>query len=122
MHVQMKDDLARPALDVNLEPVPGTVYVQFPGKGAAKHDHGCHKRSVLARELVNAPDMLLGHDEHVDRGMGVDVPEGKKSIVLMKDISGFFPCDDPAKKTVPFTVIFHVVLNYMGLASPPPLA
>ena len=68
-------------------------------------------RDFLIAEPVNLRDgfhMLFRDNQHMKRGLRVDVPEGKNPVILTDPGRRNFPIDDFTEKTViPFTPPFR---------------
>lgn len=55
---------------------------------------------VIRGEIIQRGDVLLGDDQDVCRGAGVDVPEGQANVVLENGFGRDLPGDDLAENTV----------------------
>ena len=59
-----------------------------------------HQRVVLGGEVVERRDVAPRHDQHVDRGLGVDVVEGHHVLVLVDELGGDLLAADLAEEAV----------------------
>jgi len=76
------------------EPVAGLSDALALGDLPGAGEHMAQQCVVLPRQGLGALDMFLGDEEHVDRSLGRDVPEGVDQLVLIYLGGGDVPLGD----------------------------
>ena len=94
MQMEMVDALARVVPHVGDEPIAGGGHALALGDLPGAGEHMAEQSVVLRRQSLGALDVLLGDDEHVDRGLGRDVPKGVDQLVLIDFGGGDVPLGD----------------------------
>ena len=92
--MEMMDALARVVPHVGDEPVAGLSDALALGDLPGAGEHMAKEGVVLRRQRLGALDMLLGDEEHVDRSLGRDIPEGVDQLVLIYLGGGDVPLGD----------------------------
>jgi hypothetical protein len=62
-------------------------------------DHPPGKLMMVFSKLSRGCDVYLGYDKYMDRRLRMNIPEGQKVLILVDQIAGEFPGNDPAENT-----------------------
>ena len=96
----MKNRLSRVRVAIEHRPI---TCVGVPGLACDRRgpcDHRADDIVVVRCELVERGDVATRDDQHVGRGLRVDVPEGNQSLVFVNDVGRYLVIDDPAEEAV----------------------
>ena len=102
--MQVEDHLPAAPFDIYEEPVAGGCNVEPRRHGLGGEQHFTKNGLIFRREVVDAADVLLRHDQQVHRRLGVDVPEHHHVFCRVQNFGGHLPANDLAKHTR----LFHV--------------
>jgi hypothetical protein len=102
VHMEMENELPPAPFHIKDQFVAGTGYARLLCEVFGRHDELGNHRPIRLHKIVYAADMLFGNNENVNRGMGLDIFEGKDGISLIHEISGLFAANDLTKDTLPF--------------------
>jgi hypothetical protein len=70
------------------------------GHPAGGHEHSRERFGVTGLEDAGVVDVPTGHDEHMHRGLGVEVTKGHGELGAVHDVGGDVAGDDSAEETV----------------------
>jgi hypothetical protein len=98
MHVNVKHGLSRAFLAVHHQTVAVLVKALVPPHLGRRQQEPGQEVAVLGAEVIGRCNVLLGDEQDVDGGLGVDVRKGEDMIVLEQDFSLDLPVGDPAEK------------------------
>jgi hypothetical protein len=62
--------------------------------------HRAHEPVVVRSEVVQRADVAAGDDQHVQRRLRVDVPDGDELVVLVNEPGWNLAADDPAEEAI----------------------
>ena len=71
----------------------------FLGHLFRRHDHFRYDLPFVIVQIVDAPDMLFGYDQQMNRRMGIDVLEHHDLVILEQKMSRRLTAHDLAKGT-----------------------
>src|SRR5690349_2590111 len=100
VQVDVEDRLPGVAVGVEHHPEAAGRNAALFGDGGRAPRQLADNRVVLRRQLVERRDVALGDDEHMRRGLRLDVFEGQDAFVLVHDLGWQLAVDDLAEKTV----------------------
>ena len=69
--------------------------------------HGPDERVVVSGEVVQCGDVPSWHDEHVQGGLGADIPKRDERVVLMQNSRGNLTADDLAEEAIAHAQRFY---------------
>ena len=98
--MQVGNRLPAVIADVGHESIPGPGDFQLPGQIPHRPEHPGAQVAVRIGHPIQRRDMASGNDEHVDRSLGRDVPEGDDLVILEDRLSGDLSSGDLAEDTV----------------------
>src|SRR6185437_12901094 len=98
MKVNMKHSLTGVGVGVDHGPIAARLYPFLSRYLGGHESHATDKRRVA--NVGQRSYMLPRHDQHVDRCLRVDVPEGDAMLVLRDELRGNVPAHDSTEETV----------------------
>ena len=94
MHVKMEDDLSSTPFNIEEQFISRFGNSLFLRRFPGPPDHFGKEPLILFRQIIEAPDMFLGNDEEMDRGMGMNVLKDDEGIILIDDPRRFVSLND----------------------------
>lgn len=92
--MEMRDALTRVATVVDHDAIAAFKHAQFRRDLAGREQHRTEQFRMLRTRVCETRDALPGHDENMDRSLGMNVMKGDKLIRLVNDICGDFASGD----------------------------
>ena len=99
MHVQVKHGLSRPGTVIDVEPI-GIGNPLIHRDPVRRQQQVAQQQAIVLSGIRQHGDRLFGDDEDMDRGLGIDVPEGQTQVIFINDIGGDFAFDYLAEQGV----------------------
>jgi hypothetical protein len=96
--MKMVDRLPRTRIGVEHNPITVRSNTSLSCQPGSKQEYVSYQLLVIRFEIKARWNVLPGHDEDMNRGLGVDVLEGHKLIVLMDDRRRDFLLGDLAEE------------------------
>jgi hypothetical protein len=100
MKVEMGNILARIPAGVEHDPVARLFQVFQTGDVLGLKQEASQQGGFLLRSFGQGGKMVLGDNQDVDGGLGLDVLEGQEDIVLIDHPGRYFPADDLAENAI----------------------
>ncbi len=97
--MEMRDGLASIAAVVDDQSEAGLAKPQIPGDFRSLEEQGAEQRSVLGSGLIHARNRLLGNDQNVGGGLGMNVAKRQYRVVLIDDVRRDLAGDDAFEKS-----------------------
>lgn len=88
--MQVVHFLATVVIAVNDQPVTAIGNALLRGDLAGNQQHPASHPLVIIREVIHRGDLFVGHDQDMDWGRGVNIPESRHPFVLIDDRGWYF--------------------------------
>jgi outer membrane protein insertion porin family len=95
----MVNRLARTGVHVEYRAVSLLVDIRLHRKFFGNLEHLADERIVFRHQVIQCRNVLLGHDQEMDRSLRPKILECHHEVVFMHKVCGCIAFDDPAKKT-----------------------
>ena len=90
--MDMEDFLTRLFFCVEDDTVAALVYPHFSGDGSGFGKDMTNDFFFILGEVIESGEMVFGDEQDVNRGLGIDILEGKDAFVFIDDSGrNFFP-------------------------------
>jgi hypothetical protein len=116
--MEVEDVLPATSFHVEYQFIAGVMDSQFLCDFLCPEDEFRNHGAVFIGQVVDTPDVILGHQKDVNRRMGFDVSKGNDRFPLVDNLCRFFTPDDLAENTVFHFNSLLCFLNPPGLQRP----
>jgi hypothetical protein len=99
--MEVENVLPATSFHVEYQFIAGAMDSQFLRDLLCPQDEFRNHGAVFIGQVVDTPDVILGHQKDVNRRMGFDVFKGNDRFSLVDKVGRFFTPDDLAENTVP---------------------
>ncbi len=91
VQVQVKDNLTRMRAGIGDEAVAAVVDAFLLGQDAGQAEQAPHSGLVCGDQFINGCDVVVGDDQNMGGGDGVNVAESGDQLIPVNDLSGGCP-------------------------------
>lgn len=110
----MVNDLAGVLMNIEDQPIAVGSDPELPGQLLGAKDESSGKWSILVGQIIDAGDVLVGHEENMDPGLRMDVVKGDNLFVLVADVGWHLLSCNPTEQTFGIDFI-HTCLDITKL-------
>lgn len=100
MQVEVGHGLPTIPADVGHDPIAVIGQAQGPGRFTRREKQVAGQPLVLRSQVIRRNHMLLRDHQKVRGSLGVDVPEGESTIIVVDHLSGNLPGDNATEDAV----------------------
>src|SRR5437763_13786504 len=99
VQVDMVNRLARTGVHIEHRAISLLVDIRLHRKFFGNLEHLADEWSVFRHQVIQCRNVLLGHDQEMDRSLRPKILECHDEVVFMHKVCGCIAFDNPAKKT-----------------------
>ena len=107
MHMQVKDDLPSPPLDIDKETITAFRYGISAGHLFGSREYFCQYGQFVGGEIIDAADMFFRYNQQMNRCVGVDIFKYHEDLVFIQYFGGGLAVDNSTKEAA----LFHTFLD-----------
>jgi len=98
--MQVEDRLPSTAARVGHQAITALIDLLLHRQLSGKQVQVTDQVAILSMDLVHRRNMFIGHDQDVNRSLGIVIPKGSQAVVLVEDIGGDIFGNDPAEDAI----------------------